>query len=480
MRIAIANVFHLSNSFNRTLTGRQRWSRASQLASEPVARLQPATYALMQSMIHAAGEHQTTLVPIIEAVAPSGGPSTREAADSLQRDFAERLATEAAQVDALILVLSGCMLDQDGNSIDGALLRAARSHFSNPIVVIWSQFANLSEELLEQADLSLSYDLRDVELARRAGRQAVDLAQRLARLELRPTRAFRKLPFLLPPNAWEAAQEPRRTVEALANEFEAETGVCDVSICTGFPFADDPATGLSLVVSVDDDQELAERLATRVRTAIWTARDAFFDEPINIETAVHEAMQATERPVVITDAGDDPELGASSEGTGMLWALIDLGAQDAALASIVDPFAVEEAIAAGVGKRISIAVGGKTDRSAGYPIDVTAHVRRVVDEAVAGSGRTVRLNVEGRHGGRVDVIVCEQPAEPTPEMLFALGIDLTRTPIIALKSAWRIDETFRDIAARIIKTTTPGSTTPVLAFFDYQRVPRPIYPLDAL
>jgi microcystin degradation protein MlrC len=43
-----------------------------------------------------------------------------------------------------------------------------------------------------------------------------------------------------------------------------------------------------------------------------------------------------------------------------------------------------------------------------------------------------------------------------------------------------VRETFSRVASRVIETTTPGITTPVLSFFDYQRIPRPIYPLDAV
>lgn len=65
-------------------------------------------------------------------------------------------------------------------------------------------------------------------------------------------------------------------------------------------------------------------------------------------------------------------------------------------------------------------------------------------------------------------------------MFEALGIDLAAKQIVAVKSSWRVRENFGNLAASILETTTPGVTTPVLAFFDYQRIPRPIYPLDAL
>ncbi|HEX7102278.1 MAG TPA: MlrC C-terminal domain-containing protein, partial [Nitrolancea sp.] len=348
------------------------------------------------------------------------------------------------------------------------------------VVVIWSSLANLSEATIEQCDLCLSYSLRDPEDAGRVGRKAIDLLRRLDREGIRPQRAFRKLPLLLPPVAWRSDSEPVRTIEALAHDFGVQEGVLDVSIFAGYPFADGVGSGLSLIVSTNAEIDLAPSLATRLRTAIWTNRDAFFTEPVNIEMAVHEAMQSIDQPIIIMDAGDDPALGAASEGTGMLWALIDLGARDATLATIVDPDAVATAIEAGVGSALTFDLGGAFDRSAGYPIAVTASVRRILGASDAGLGRTVRLDVEGRHGGNVEVIVCEQPVEPTPELFEALGIDLASKQIVAVKSSWRVRQTFSPVSSHVIETTTPGITTPVLSFFDYRRIPRPIYPLDAV
>ena len=484
MRIAVANLFQLTNSFNRRRTEWSQWSLTSHIASAPTTLSQPAIARFIQSMIQAAEQANGTIVPIVEGFAPAGGPLSADARAELLRVFKDRLAEEKTGVDALIVILSGCVLDEEGNSVDGALLREARNSMaaSCPLVVLWSNLANLTEAMIEPADLNLSYDLRDPRAAETLGRKVVSLTHRLVRKELEIHHEFRKLPLLLPPSSVKADREPLLSASELAHEFEARSGVLSVSICTGFPYADCPGAGASLIVAVDaeSNQVQGQGLASRLRTAIWTERDAFFPEPMNIEMAVHEAMQSAGRSVVIADAGDDPVLGAPSEGTGMLWGLVDLGAQDATLAAIVDPVAVERAVTAGAGSTLKMDLGGRTDHSAGYPIEVTARVRRITENPVLGHGRFLRLDVVGRHEGSVEVVVCEQPLEPTPELFAALGIDLPTKRIIALKSSWRVQEAFGYLTERLIEITTPGMTTPVLSFFDYERLPRPIYPLDAV
>jgi len=65
-------------------------------------------------------------------------------------------------------------------------------------------------------------------------------------------------------------------------------------------------------------------------------------------------------------------------------------------------------------------------------------------------------------------------------MFQALGIDLARKKIIGVKSSWRYRVEFDGLADHTLATTTPGITTPVLAYFEFQQIPRPIYPLDPL
>ena len=224
-----------------------------------------------------------------------------------------------------------------------------------------------------------------------------------------------------------------------------------------------------------------------MRSAIWDLREQFVYEPLNVETVIHEAM-LNDGAVTILDAGDDPAAGASGEGTGLLWALIDLGAPDATLGVVVDPQAVERSIRAGIGSTVTLDIGGAIDRRAGYPISVSARIRRVSDGRLAPEGgcpvelgRTAVLDVEGRHGGRIDVIVSERaPHVIEPELFAALGVDLSSKRIIAVKSSGQTRSLFEAITSRVLETSTPGITTPVLTYLEFSRALRPIFPLDAM
>ena len=177
--------------------------------------------------------------------------------------------------------------------------------------------------------------------------------------------------------------------------------------------------------------------------------------------------------------------GAPGDGTALLWSLLDLGVTDAALAAIVDPTATAAAFDAGVGGAFRFPLGGRVDHRHGYPIDAAGTVRAL--NPARGSdrpdcetpGRTALLELEGRHGGSVAVIVCERPARwSSPESLRQHSIDPIKRHVVAVKSAADLRHGFARLATEILTVTTPGITTNDFSFFDFRHLRRPIFPLD--
>ena len=89
-------------------------------------------------------------------------------------------------------------------------------------------------------------------------------------------------------------------------------------------------------------------------------------------------------------------------------------------------------------------------------------------------GKMARLVI-----GNVDVIVGSESAQTIDAELFLLhGIDVTRYKLVALKSQNHFRAGFEGLTERIIRTDSAGWTTSNLHNFNYQRITRPIWPLD--
>ena len=82
------------------------------------------------------------------------------------------------------------------------------------------------------------------------------------------------------------------------------------------------------------------------------------------------------RPVVIADTQDNPGAGGDANTTGTLRALVEADAQNAALGLFYDPEVVGQAVAAGVGARPRLRLGGQPAWPATAPSKASSRSRR--------------------------------------------------------------------------------------------------------
>ena len=79
--------------------------------------------------------------------------------------------------------------------------------------------------------------------------------------------------------------------------------------------------------------------------------------------------------------------------------------------------------------------------------------------------------------GQVEVIVVSNRSQTfDPEPFLALGIDVTRMRVIALKSSNHFRAGFKDIAKHIITADTPGMTTHQIEIFEKTASPYALWP----
>ena len=71
--------------------------------------------------------------------------------------------------------------------------------------------------------------------------------------------------------------------------LEAEPGVVTATLAMGFPFADIRDAGVTVLVTTNDDQQLAEQHADRFAKYIWDMREAFNLNLVSVEEAIEIA-----------------------------------------------------------------------------------------------------------------------------------------------------------------------------------------------
>jgi microcystin degradation protein MlrC len=491
MRILTACIGHETNSFATTPTMLEEFRLGSRVpdfgGGETILHQFRGTRTIHGGYIDRAARHGLTLEPLIWTFATPGGNVPQHDYAFLKGLLLERLQA-ATPCDGVLLDLHGAMVTDEVEDAEGDIIAAVRKIVgTTPIVMTLDLHANVTAQMAEHADAIIGFDEYPHTDMYERGAEAADLMAAILRREVRPTLAYHQLPLLTMPPRQCTLREPMLSLLAQAHALEAEPGVLNVTLAMGFPFSDIHDAGTSVLVTTNDDAELARHKAEEMAAAIWERRADFAVTLTPVPEVIAYAKAQATGLVVLADGSDNPGGGGPCDGTVILRHFLDADVAGAVVAVIADPAAVARAVAAGVGNSVTLELGGKTDERHGAPLSLTAHVKLLSDGrfvmrglmgggARADMGRTALLVVGG-----VEIVVTERRIQPyDTELLRSVGIEPTLRRLIALKSAVHFRSTYQQIAERIFDADTPGVHRPDFANYNYRRIRRPIYPLDAL
>jgi microcystin degradation protein MlrC len=287
-----------------------------------------------------------------------------------------------------------------------------------------------------------------------------------------------------------------------AHRMEEDPQVIDVTIAGGFPLADTPDAGFGVLVTTNDDPDLAANLANELASEAWALRDGFLGGVSSFEHAAElirsldneeDVNMPVSGPIVLVDIADNPWTGGPGDSVELLRFFFSLGVHGAAITLVRDPEVVQEAIAAGPGGQITGDLGGKTDRLHGDPLPIRAHVKllsdgRFVNDGPMMAGLTVDLGptalllcepASGPPAPPVEVLVTTRAETPIDLNVFRChGMEPTRHRVIGLKGKGHFRAAFEPIARRVVLVEGPGITGADLSRLAFRKVRRPIWPLD--
>jgi microcystin degradation protein MlrC len=477
MRVAIGGIWHETNTFATAPTSREQFEVLEGASLLDSFR---GTRTPLGGFIDGARAARLDVVPTLFASAVPSGTVQR----ATYEEFAARLVARLveARPDGILLDLHGAMVVEGCDEVEGDLLRRLRERLGTlPIGAVLDFHANIGDEFVRLVDVFAGYDtyphVDPVE------RVAALLARRLAG-KINPTRAIGRPPLLTAPQAQRTDCGPMADLLAMAIHFEQQIGVLSVTVAGGFPYADVPHAGLSVVATTDGNPELASSIARKIAGAAWAARDRFSVSNLFADDAVARALQNPEGPVILVDVADNVGGGAPGDGTVLLEALLRARARGSVV-TLADPEAVARAFDAGEGATLDVLVGGKTDGLHGAPVRVQGRVARLGsgDFTYKGSYMTSRKVQAGRaallDSSGVQVLVREKKVMPFDrEEIQVMGIDPARCRIIVVKSALAWRAAYGDLARAVLDVDTPGICTARFDTLPYRRLRRPISPLD--
>ncbi len=484
MRIAIGEIAHETNTLQAGVTEAARFQAAEWEHGAEILRTHRGVRDYLGGMIAAGEQLGVEIVPTFAASAEPSATIARDAYTTMRDELLAELMS-AGPLDAVCLALHGAGSAEGVDDVEGTLLAEVRAVVGTemPLVVTLDLHGHMTPAMVEHADLLLNcHEYPHVDCYER-GSEAVALATRLARGEIAPRMHLETLPLMIPPTT--TMEGPGREITRICLGWEERPGIIDCALVHGFPHTDVPIVATSVLATADGDAELARSAARAVAREVWEMREAFRQELPGADEAVRLALASAVTPVVIAEVSDNSGGGAPADGTHLLRVLLDANIPHTCFGFMTDAEVARQAHDAGVGATIEIRLGGKSDDLHGTPVEATAYVKCLTDgrflyTTPMGAGSQEELGPMARLViGNVDVLVASIRSQTLDAEVFLLhGIDVTRYRIVALKSTQHFRAGFAHLAGTIIRCDPPGITTSNLAQLPYQRIRRPIWPLD--
>jgi len=503
MRLLAAMFKHETNTFSPVPTPTERFFgyRPGMLAGRAAIDAHRGTGSGLGGFIAVADEAGATIEVAVAAEAAPSGVVEDDAYEAIAAPILD--AVRAGGWDAILLDLHGAMVVRSHEDGEGELLRRIRAiDPRTPIGVVLDMHANLYDDIVRHATVVTGYHTYPHVDVREAGMLAARIVLRAVRGEVRPVMAWANRPMLPHVMRQGTHAEPNRSLQAACIEHERSGRALACSVFVGFPHADIREAGLSAVVCTDGDAPAAASIRDALLDAAWAARERFVYRAEPLAASVARAKALGERaaadaagtpggPVVMLDHCDNVASGGTMDTTAVLAEVLRQGLQDAVFYAIHDPGSVRAAIAAGVGAEVTLDVGGKAAMPSigapAAPLRVTGTVRRITDGvyrlrgpmsagALANNGPTVVLQVAG-----VELVLISLYQEPFDLECFAsVGIDPTRRRFVVIKSRvhWRAG--LGDLAREVVECSGVGVTTSDYGLLKFERVRRPVFPLDAI
>ncbi len=380
------------------------------------------------------------------------------------------------QVDAVYLSMhgAGCTIGHD--DLEGETLALIREKVGPdiPIVYTLDLHCTLTELMAESADAVSIYRTYPHIDAFECGYEVASILAGTMYGKLKPVQAIKRIPLMIgPPLNVVTSDEPMKSIYGHAKTLQRFTpGVLTCCPAHGFMQQDIPTQGAAVMVTADRDRELAQKLADELGEMMFEHRKDFWIDLPGPAESIRMAMRPNDKSFAISDSGDNIGAGGAGDGTILLREIFRQGATSA-FVQMYDPEAAKKAFEAGEGATVSLEVGGKSDPMYGPPVEMTGKVTRVSEEGHRGHP-AVRVDTKG-----VTVLINSRLIGPNDQSnVRAMGIYPEEYKMTVCKGGFAFRPQYPPDTYDYILAATPGYSSPDLTTFTWNRIPRPIYPLD--
>ena len=273
----------------------------------------------------------------------------------------------------------------------------------------------------------------------------------------------------------------------------------NISAVSGFPWADTPKNGLTVIVTARDRDnpasvQTAKDVAVELGQLAWSQLPEFQPSLTPLEGCVEAAQAAAEsrQPIVLCDCADNPGAGARGNTTYLLKALLEAGVPRVFAGVFNDAALVEAATAVGEGGTFTAHLNTQEPSQFSEELQSEAVVVKVSDGRFAGTvgmvaggnvnlGPSVLLELGGPDVALQLVVISRRQQILSTDFFEAFGLSMEDCSTAVVKSRGHFRAGFQHFVpdAGVLEADVPGLSCQNLSRFEWNGLQRPVWPLDA-
>ena len=429
------------------------------------------------------------IIPSIFANAGPAGVITKETFEYIESVFINSVKEHLHELDGIFLMLHGASEVDEIGSGDHHILKAIRDIVGPylPIAIACDPHGNLKKEYVEAATILRSYrespHIDADETMRLVSQMLCNLLKKREHIHA----IYRKLPLILGGEQSVSTDEPVRSINAFMDDLEKDERILSASWHVGYIRHDCDVAGCGIVVvpAHGEDYDYAQEVADNLADFVWQRRHEFHYTGLSLkpQEALDRALAFEDKPVFITDSGDNVTSGSGGWNTFVLRQFLEVKDvnKKVLFATICDPNTYKQLEDVEIQQHEHISLGIYNDELS-RPVDLEVQVKSkgdlkgfmMHDHSIT-FGHAINVNIVGTN---IDVMVASTSWPLCEHHQFVdCGIDWDAYDIIVVKQGYIFPE-LKEKGKLCIMSLTQGATLQDTASIPFKRIMRPMYPVD--
>lgn len=433
-------------------------------------------------------------IDIIPSIYADTGPSyvlTKDTFDYIENTILKTLKEHIDEIDGIYFMLHGASYVEEIGSGDHHILDEIRKIVGPylPICIACDPHGNLTDDYVRQATVIRSFRESPHTDSTFTKRKVAQMLCDILKDRQNVHAIYKKLPLILGGEQSVSTDEPVKSINKYMDEMEKDQRIRSVSWHVGYLRHDCPEAGCGIVIvpQTSDDIKYCETKADELAKYIWDKRHEFHYTGLTLspDDALEMAINFQEKPVFITDSGDNTGSGAPGWNTYILRQVLERNNKNKKFlfANINDPNAFANLNKYEIKDEANIDVGVNfNEMSKAVNLDVIIKNKGVIlgcslhdttkvfakSVLVTTRDGTIDINITNTNYGMVEA-----------HQFAAAGIDWDEYDIIVVKQGYIFPEC-KAKGKLSIMALTDGFTVQDTLAIPFKRIMRPMYPIDKI